>query len=235
MMRRLGLSKFQKKLKRQQKAFSKKKNKLSKRRARLRLRAARTHQKIANIRENKCHHISRHLVKSSAKVFVLEDLKTKNLSKTAKGSQEKSGKNVKAKSGLNREILNIGWHKIESQLQYKARKESKVVFKINPSYTSQECADCGHIRPENRSGIDFKCVSCGHVDHADINAAKVIKKRAINLILKSGTDLSNKGVLRPKDKGRGAKIRPLSGKPKEAQAQGSGTDRIRQKRRKASA
>ena len=48
----------------------------------------------------------------------------------------------------------------------------------------------------------FYCENCGHSDNADHNAAKVIKKRAINLIINSGTELSSKGILL--DRGRGA-------------------------------
>ena len=73
----------------------------------------------------------------------------------------------------------------------------------NVSYTSLECADCGHTHSGNRKKqSQFHCVSCNHTDHADQNAAEVIKKRAINLILDSGTELSKSGVLL--DKGRGA-------------------------------
>ena len=67
--------------------------------------------------------------------------------------------------------------------------------------------DCSHIHPDNRKDqATFLCVSCGHTDNADLNAAKVIKKRAIDLILNSGTELSERGVLLL-DSGRGAKVR----------------------------
>ncbi|MGZ3520744.1 MAG: hypothetical protein ACXVAG_07095 [Vulcanimicrobiaceae bacterium] len=36
----------------------------------------------------------------------------------------------------------------------------------------------GHVAAENRSGVRFACVTCSHVDHADVNAARVILKRA---------------------------------------------------------
>ncbi|MGZ3552301.1 MAG: zinc ribbon domain-containing protein [Vulcanimicrobiaceae bacterium] len=44
--------------------------------------------------------------------------------------------------------------------------------------TSQTCAECGHVAAETRSGVRFACVTCLHVDHADVNAARVILKRA---------------------------------------------------------
>ena len=99
-----------------------------------------------------------------------------------------------------------GWHKLEEFTKYKAYRSGKAVFKVSAHYSSQECADCGHIHPDNRKSQElFKCDSCGHTDNADRNATLVLKKRAIKLILDSGTELSKRGVLL--DSGRGAKIR----------------------------
>lgn len=69
---------------------------------------------------------------------------------------------------------------------------------LSPHHTSQECANCGHIHADNRKSQSlFQCVCCNYTDNADNNASAVIRKRAINLILDSGTELSDKGVLRP--------------------------------------
>ena len=88
---------------------------------------------------------------------------------------------------------------------------------IAPNYTSQECADCGHIQPENRvTRDDFVCQVCGHAENADMNAAKVIKKRAITLIKHSGTELSKTGVLTNPDIGHGDISKTLEGKPTKA-------------------
>jgi len=142
------------------------------------------HTKIANIRRDFCHKTSRALVnKKDIKVYIFEDLKTKTMSASAKGTVAAPGKNIKAKSGLNRSILDKGWHMLEAFTKHKAYRAGKVVFKVPAHHTSQECADCGNT------------------DNADNNAQKVIKKRAINLILGSGTELSKRGVLL--DTGRG--------------------------------
>ncbi|SQD80387.1 zinc ribbon domain-containing protein [Moritella yayanosii] len=94
---------------------------------------------------------------------------------------------------------------MESYVKYKAKREAMAVFKVSAAYTSQECANCSHIHPTNRtSQSEFKCVSCGHTDNADSNASSVIAKRAINLILDSGTELSKQGVL-SLGNGRGSK------------------------------
>lgn len=186
----------QKKLARQQKG--------SKRRNKTRQRLARKYEKISNIRNNFNHHTSKHLVdKTQYQVFVLEDLKVKNMSKSAAGTLEYPGRNVKAKAGLNREILNIGWGQLEIFLKYKALRKGKIVYKINAKDTSCECADCGHTHKANRrSQNEFRCIACGSMSNADKNAAQVIKKRAVKLILDPGTGLSDRGVLSPSDTGR---------------------------------
>lgn len=52
-------------------------------------------------------------------MIAIEDLKVSNMSKSAKGTAEQHGRNVKAKSGLNRAILDQGWHEMRRQLEYK--------------------------------------------------------------------------------------------------------------------
>ncbi len=52
-------------------------------------------------------------------MVAIEDLQIKNMSSSAKGNIEKPGKNVKAKSGLNRAILDQGWFEARRQLEYK--------------------------------------------------------------------------------------------------------------------
>ncbi len=143
-------------------------------------------------------------------MIVMEDLKISNMVKTpaarkdeATGRWQKNG--AAAKAGLNRSILSIGWYKFEEYTKYKAQRRGGLLVKISPQFSSQECADCDHIHPDNRvSQSIFVCRACGHRDHADHSAARVLKKRAINLILNSGTELSAKGVLFLPDRGRGA-------------------------------
>jgi putative transposase len=46
------------------------------------------------------------------------------------------------------------------------------VVRVDPRHTSQTCAACGHVSPENRRNqAVFRCAVCGHTDHADLNAA----------------------------------------------------------------
>lgn len=202
-------------IKRLQRKLAKQK-KASKRRAKTKNRIANHHAKCRDIRKDFCHQTSRALVNGQARIFILEDLKTNNMTKKPKTKKDENGKFISnkaaQKAGLNKAILDKGWHQLEAFLKYKAHQENKVVFKINASHTSQECANCNHIHPDNRkSQALFHCGYCSHIDNADRNASLVIKERAINLILDTGTVLSVRGVLTSSDTGRGAKSQPDNG------------------------
>jgi putative transposase len=137
------------------------------------------HNKIANIRNDFLHKESTKLSKNHA-VIVLEKLKIKNMSKSAKGTIEEPGRNVKAKSGLNRVILKQGLYTFQSMLEYKQKYSGGAVIYVNPKNTSTTCSVCGHISKENRvSQSTFSCKKCGFSANADYNAAKNIKDRAV--------------------------------------------------------
>ena len=108
----------------------------------------------------------------------LENLKTANMTKSAKGDAENPGKNVKAKSALNREILRVGWHEIQRQIEYKLEERGGRLALVDPAYTSQTCAKCGTVDKQSRkSQARFECQHCGHTTNADRNAALNIKRR----------------------------------------------------------
>ena len=95
-----------------------KKNKFSQNWKKLNLKINTLHHHIANIRHDYLHKVTTTLSKNHA-MIVVEDLKVANMSKSAKGSIEKKGKNVKAKSGLNKSILDQGWSMLVNMLVYK--------------------------------------------------------------------------------------------------------------------
>lgn len=134
----------------------------------------RLHSHIANIRRDYLHKVTNEISKNHA-MIVIEDLKVSNMSKSAKGTAEQHGRNVKAKSGLNRSILDQGWYEMRRQLEYKQLWRGGQVLTIPPSYTSQRCACCGHTAKENRlSQSRFECLECGYTENADINGARNI-------------------------------------------------------------
>ena len=142
--------------------------KASRRRHKTRLRLHKLQRKRAHIRKDHNHHTSKHIAGQASTVAV-EALNTSGMTRSARGTIEAPGRNVKAKSGLNREILATGWHQLKQMLSYKSR-----VVEINPAYTSQTCHACGVANKASRTGRSFKCMACGHADHADLNAARNI-------------------------------------------------------------
>jgi hypothetical protein len=88
------------------------------------------------------------------------------------GTAASPGRNVRAKAGLNREILRSGWGLLVRRLEEKAPGR---VEKISPAFTSQRCSACGHVDASSReSQARFACTACGFVGHADVNAARNI-------------------------------------------------------------
>ena len=153
------LAKSQKKLSRQVKFsnnWRKQKRKIS-----------RQHRKIRNCRLDHLHQITREISKNHAIVF-LEDLQIKNMSKSAKGSIESPGRNVKAKSGLNKSIIDQGWGIFCNLLNYKLSWLGGELHYVNPQYTSQKCPSCSNIDSQNRpSQSQFQCRKCYYENHAD--------------------------------------------------------------------
>jgi transposase len=102
----------------------------------------------------------------------IEDLQIANMTRSAKGTRENPGRNVRAKARLNLGILASGWGLLVRRLEEKA---SGRVEKIKPAFTSQRCSACGHVDANSReSQARFACTACGFADHADVNAARNI-------------------------------------------------------------
>ncbi len=105
-------------------------------------------------------------------VIRVEDLNIKGMTRSAKGTADAPGRNVRAKAGLNRGILSSGWGLLVRRLEDKAPGR---VEKIHPAYTSQRCSACGHIAAKSRkSQALFTCVACKYACNADVNAARNI-------------------------------------------------------------
>ena len=132
------------------------------------------HHHIANIRHDYLHKITTSISKNHA-MIACEDLKVVNMSKSASGTMENKGRHVKAKSGLNKSILDQGFSMMVDMIEYKQQWRGGLLIKINPRYTSQTCFECKHIAKENRqTQSKFECVKCGYIANADVNAARNI-------------------------------------------------------------
>lgn len=107
-------------------------------------------------------------------LIVVEALKTKNMTKRAKL------KNVKAKSGLNKSILNTSFYQFTQMLEYKQSHNGKFFVKIDPKYTSKTCSICGNINNElTLKDRVYECSECGNILHRDINASMNILERGL--------------------------------------------------------
>jgi putative transposase len=75
-----------------------------------------------------------------------------------------------------------GWafFQLRAFLEYKAALAGIPCVTVDPRDTSRTCAECGHCEKGNRkSQAEFSCRSCGHAAHADLNAARNIRARAL--------------------------------------------------------
>ncbi|MFI8500840.1 RNA-guided endonuclease InsQ/TnpB family protein [Streptomyces sp. NPDC085524] len=133
----------------------------------------------ANRRADFTHKLTTDLAKNHGLIGI-EDLRVKNMTASAQGTPEAPGKNVRAKSGLNRSILDNAPGERRRQLEYKTRMYGSVLVTVPPFHTSQTCAQCGRVDPESRKGCGrlFACTRCGHEDDADHNASVEIEARA---------------------------------------------------------
>jgi putative transposase len=105
----------------------------SNRRLRVKLAVARLRAREADARKDWAEKTSTDLARRFDLIRV-EDLRIANLTRSARGTPGNPGRNVRAKAGLNREIMRSGWGLLVRRLEEKAPGR---VEKISPAYTSQ--------------------------------------------------------------------------------------------------
>ena len=154
-----------------------------------RARVQRLHSRIANVRQDFLHKASSQIAAQHAMV-VIEDLQVRNMSASAKGSTVAPGRNVRAKSGLNKAILDQGWAEFRRQLAYKMQWSGGELIAVDPRNTSRTCPACGHVDAQNRkTQAVFRCVACGHTANADLVGAINILARG-HRVAACGEDVS---------------------------------------------
>ncbi|MGW5488717.1 RNA-guided endonuclease InsQ/TnpB family protein [Streptosporangium sandarakinum] len=163
----------------QQALFRKKRG--SKRRRKAVARIAALHAKVRRRRLDGAHKAALAVVRGYD-VIVHEDLRIANMTRSASGTIDAPGRSVATKSGLNRSILDAGWGVFLTILSHKAESAGRELIAVNPADTSRTCSRCGHVAKENRlTQAAFRCVTCGHAAHADVNAAKNILRAGLAL------------------------------------------------------
>ncbi len=145
-----------------QRAVSRKK-KGSKNREKAKARVAILHRKVRRQRDHVLHELSAQYAKSHG-VVIVEKLQIGNM--------------VRANSGLARGILDAGWGRFVEMLSYKLAWSGGRLEHETATYSSQTCSACGCVdATSRRSQAVFRCTGCGFENHADVNAAKVLKQR----------------------------------------------------------
>jgi putative transposase len=143
----------------------------SNRRARVRLASARLRARETDRRKDWAEKVSTDLARRFDLIRV-EDLRIGTMTRSARGTWENPGRNIRQKAGLNRGILRSGWGLLVRRLQDKAPGR---VEKVKPHFTSQRCSACGHVDANSReSQARFACTACGYACNADVNAARNI-------------------------------------------------------------
>jgi putative transposase len=174
-------------LRRAQQAMSRK-TKYSNNWKKAKARVQKIHSRIGNTRRDFLHKTSTAISQNHAMVCI-EDLQVRNMSRSAAGSAEAPGRNVLAKSGLNKSILDQGWFEFRRQLDYKLGWRGGYLIAVSPHNTSRTCPCCGHVSADNRrTQARFECVACGFEENADLVGAINVLRRGEALLRNEGQD-----------------------------------------------
>jgi putative transposase len=171
------LAKAQQELSRKKKGSNRRKKAVQK--------VAQLHRKTRNQRHDYLHKHSRWLV-DTYEAIVFEDIAPANLSKRAKPKQDEATgqylpNGASAKSGLNKSILDAGWHQFITFCEYKAVSAGTQIVKVDPKYTSQACSSCGAVVKKKLSERWHSC-ECGCELDRDHNAAINIRALGLNAL-----------------------------------------------------
>ena len=165
------LRKDEKALHKVQRRVSRKK-KGSKNRIKARNRLGRKHLKIQRRRKDFVVKTARCVIQSSDLVAI-EDLKVRNMVKN---------------HHLAKSISDAAWSQFRDWLGYFGKVFGVPVIAVAPHYTSQDCSKCGVLIKKTLSTRTHKCISCGHVQDRDSNAANNILRKALQQLSKQNTE-----------------------------------------------
>ena len=128
---------------------------------------AKLQKRLANKRNDFLHKLSTNLVKTYD-VIVIEDLKSKNMMKNHK---------------LAKAIGNASWYEFRTMLEYKCKWYGKQLIIVPSHHTSQECSNCHHNSGKKTLDVrEWTCENCGIYHDRDINAAKNILTKGLEIL-----------------------------------------------------
>jgi putative transposase len=160
----------------------------SNRRRRASIRCGKLKARNARRRKDFHHQTSAKLVRRFALIGT-EQLQVSNMTRSAKGTVEKPGKNVAQKAGLNREILDTGPAAFFTMMRTKA-EEAGALFMEAPTRKlkpSQRCPACDAVQAKSLSERMHIC-PCGHTEPRDAASARVCLNWAMHELQRPGTD-----------------------------------------------
>ena len=133
--------------------------------------------RVADLRRDFVQKLSPTVSQHHATV-ALENLRIGNMTTSAKGTVEQPGTQVRQKAGLNRAILEMGWGRFLTLLEYKVAAQGGQLVLVPAAYSSQACPQCGHTAKANRPTRDRFCwQACGYEKMADVKAAETLEDR----------------------------------------------------------
>ena len=138
---------------------------------------ARARARTANRRRTYHHKTSKDVV-AKAETILVEDLKVRNMVRSAAGRGDEPGTNVAAKRGLNRGMMDAAISALYGMIRYKAASAGGRVVSVDPRNTSNDCSECGGREPGARRKERYRC-SCGARLDSDHNAARNILARGL--------------------------------------------------------
>lgn len=138
---------------------------------------ARARAATANRRRTHHHRVSKDVV-ARAEVIFVEDLRIRNMVRSAAGTVDEPGTNVAAKRGLNRGMMDAAISAVYGMIRYKAASAGGRVVSVDPRNTSNDCSECGGRKPGARRREHYRC-SCGAELDADHNAARNVLARGL--------------------------------------------------------
>jgi putative transposase len=187
------LAKLEKNRKRKQKKLARKKDKTSKKRQKAKRLVAKVSSKIARVREDSLHKLSRKIAYEN-QVICVEDLAVKNMVKNP---------------NLAKAISDQGWGMFLTMLKYKAERFGHTYQEINRFFpSSQLCSETLLPIPLLQNGYDslgvrfVDCPHCQKQHDRDINAAVNIKNEGLRLLVLGTSTSAQGGNVRPKTSGR---------------------------------
>lgn len=152
----------------------------SKNQMKARARVAALQRRARRQREHVLHVETTRIARENHSAVIVEDLNVRAMSASARGTVEDPGTHVAAKAGLNRAIADAAWSRLRVLLAYKLAERGSRLVAVLPAYSSQTCSRCQHVDAASRRDRDvFLCTACGHFDHADLNAARVLLARGL--------------------------------------------------------